>query len=109
MASLTLAEFISDLEMAAISALASFSAALSIGADSTKSFESAGIAAAVAGVYAFAKATGLSPTIVNPAPGVTNTPAPAIAKQIVTVTRTETPVQVTAGQTTQVPTLSVGG
>lgn len=92
MANITLAEFISDLEMAAIAALGSFAAALSVGVTDTKSFESAGIAAAIAGIYAFAKATGLS------SPSITPTPIPAkAATQVVTVTRTETPIIPKAG------------
>ena len=93
MANLTLAEFISDLEMAAIAALGSFAAALSVGVTDTKSFESAGIAAAIAGIYAFAKATGLTSLSVTVPP----TPTPiSAAKQVTTITKIETPVQVTA-------------
>ena len=62
-----LKQLIADLELAAVAALSSFSAALTLGIDSTKSLEAAGIAAAVAGVYAFAKATGVA-TLKVPSP-----------------------------------------
>ena len=64
---LTLKQFIADLELAAIAALSSFSGALTLGVNTTTSVEAAGVAAAVAGVYAFAKAAGVA-TLKVPAP-----------------------------------------
>jgi hypothetical protein len=64
---LTLKQFIADVELAAVAALSSFGGALTLGISSTKSLESAGVAAAVAGLYALAKATGVA-TLKVPAP-----------------------------------------
>lgn len=72
---LTLKQFIADLELAAIAALSSFSGALTAGIHTTNSLEVAGVAAAVAAVYAFAKATGVATLkVATPKPPVSTPP-----------------------------------